>query len=150
MSRSPRPTSRAAAARTAPILALCLVVGLAVPSAAEPSIAPEARSEASDAWRARGLAYLDLPLRFRVRFDASYTRHAYASDDLVFAHLRAAGRGGPGRQLDRSLISRLALARPILERIELEIAFASHNRLATRGPMDLERHTIGALIRVTR
>lgn len=97
-------------------------------------------------WRAKGLAYIDLPLRIRARFDATYMHHSYVSDRLASPFVNSVG---PGIDSDRSLESRIAFTRPISERIELEIAWETRNQITTSNPMGFGRQIVGALIRIT-
>jgi len=97
-------------------------------------------------WRAKGLAYIDLPLSIRARFDASYMHHSYVSDRLASPFVNSVG---PGIDSDNSLESRIAFTKPITEGIEIEIAWETRNRLATSDMMGFGRQTVGALIRIT-
>ena len=97
-------------------------------------------------WRERGLAHLDLPLHFRARFDTSYTRHLTGSDRLASPLV---GRAGPGLVLDPVLETRVAITRPLADRIEFEIAWETRNELAIGDPMAFGRQIVGAFIRIT-
>ena len=97
-------------------------------------------------WRAKGLAYIDLPLSIRARFDASYMHHSYVSDRLASPIVNSVG---PGIDSDRSLESRIAFTKPISKGIELEIAWETRNRIASSDLMGFGRQTVGALIRIT-
>jgi hypothetical protein len=99
-----------------------------------------------DLWRQRGLAYIDLPLGIRARFDTAYSRYLYSSDSLAQRYLQDAG---PGAQRDRTLESRIALSRPVAPGIELEIAWETRNNLEASDPMGFGRQTVGARIRIS-
>lgn len=97
-------------------------------------------------WRDRGLAHVDLPFRFRARFDTSYMRHSTWSDRLAS---RFVGEVGPGRSIDSMLETRVAIARPLADRIELEISWQTRNALTMGDPMAFGRQIVGAFIRIT-
>ncbi|MCP4907210.1 MAG: hypothetical protein GY910_19720 [bacterium] len=103
-------------------------------------------NEQDPLWRSRGLAFVDLPLGFRVRYDAVYSRHLYASDLLSQPHADAFG---PSIQSDSTLESRFALTRAIAEGIEFEIAWETRNSLAAGDLLGFGRQTIGARIRIS-
>ena len=100
----------------------------------------------NEEWRARGLAYVDLPLRIRARFDTSYRHHGTRSDRLASPLVSSVG---PAILSDQSLESRISFTRPIFERIELEVAWQTRNRLTSGDPMGFGRQIVGAFIRVT-
>ena len=83
-------------------------------------------------WRASGLAYVELPLRIRASFDASYRQHGTLSDRLASPLVNDVG---PGIISDETLESRISFTRPITERIEIEVAWLTSNRLTTSDPM---------------
>ena len=122
---------------------LCVVLAGWAPSAAadrgDPAI------DRPD-WRDRGLAHVDLPFRFRARFDTSYMRHGTWSDRLASRFL---GEVGPGRVVDSMLETRVAIARPLVDRIELGIAWQTRNALTMGDPMAFGRQVVGAFIRIT-
>lgn len=97
-------------------------------------------------WRARGLAYIDLPLRIRARFDASYTRHRSESDTLAAPMVAGVG---PGLRIERQIESRIALTRPLTDGIELELVWETRNRIESGDPMSFGRQIVGAMIRIT-
>ena len=97
-------------------------------------------------WRASGLAYVELPLRIRASFDASYRQHGTLSDRLASPLVNDVG---PGIISDETLESRISFTRPITERIEIEVAWLTSNRLTTGDPMGFGRQIVGAFIRLT-
>lgn len=97
-------------------------------------------------WRERGLAFIDLPLGIRARFDASYSRHLYSSDVLSQSFV---ADFGPEIVGDRTLESRISLTRALARGIELEIAWETRNSLAVNDPMGFGRQTVGARIRIS-
>ena len=107
----------------------------------------EPRVDAPGRWRANGLAHLDLPLRFRARLDASYSRRGarFRSERLAEPYLPPAG---PAPRRDRALTSRVSLTRPIIEGVELEISWAVRNGLRAISPAPFESHAITAGFRV--
>lgn len=116
----------------------------------QPAVTPPgpARPIALDAdrWRARGMAFVDLPLGVRARFNATYTRNLYVSEDLA---ARYAIDMGPAISGQRFLESRFALSRAISDRVELEIAWGTRNLLEGSDPMRFDRQTVAAMIRIT-
>jgi len=99
-----------------------------------------------EGWKERGLAFIDLPLGIRARFDASYSRHFYSSDVLSQSFV---ADFGPEMVGDRTLESRISLTRALARGVELEIAWETRNSLAVNDPMGFGRQTIGARIRIS-
>lgn len=97
-------------------------------------------------WRASGLAYVDLPLRIRASFDTRYRHHGTLSDRLASPLVNDVG---PGIISNETLESRISFTRPITERIEIEVAWQTSNRLTTGDPLRFGRQIVGAFIRVT-
>jgi hypothetical protein len=142
-SRSRRIPSAAATA-----LAFALLQGLVAPVAfgqdgpgQESPAAPQVQKT-----RAGGLAFLDLPLRFRAHLDASYNRSLYASDALSRDHV---SEFGPQLDTHRSLESHVALTRFVSDRIEIGIVWGGRRRITDTNLLDFERQTVGAMIRFT-
>ena len=157
MSRSPRSTS-IRRLRPGPWIAALALVFLLAPAAAQ---ATDDRLEWLDLvgleldeplfrpnedWRARGLAYVDLPLQIRARFDARYTRFRTMPDHMAADLISQAG---PGLRFERQIQSRITLARPIAEGIELEFVWETRNRIEANDPMGFGRQIVGAMIRIT-
>lgn len=111
------------------------------------SSARSALFQPNDDWRARGLAFVDLPFRFRARFDANYRRFQTHSDDLAAPLVSAVG---PGRLQERQIESRIALTRPLVEGVELEVMWETRNGVERRDPMAFGRQVVGAVLRITR
>lgn len=98
-------------------------------------------------WRARGLAYIDLPLQLRARFDAHYSKYGSPVDHLAAPHAAALG---PELRFERHIESRVALTRPLWQGIELEVAWQTRNRVEAGGDlMGFGRQVVGAQIRIT-
>ena len=158
MSRSPRPTStRPVHAARRRVAALALFLLLAAPAAQaegdrlgwveaieagldQPLFRP------NDDWRARGLAFIDLPLQIRARFDASFARFRTLPDHLAAPLVAEAG---PVRRFDRHIQSRVALTRPMARGIELEVVWETRNRVESGDPMAFGRQVVAAMIRIT-
>lgn len=152
MSRSPQPQPTPLARRRIPtgFVVLGLLATLAVlpvSASADPGdeISVSEEPPIID-WRAKGLAYLDLPLEIRARFDASYTHHAFDSDHLASPYVNGVG---PSIISERSLKSRISFTRPIADGVEIEIAWETRNRIVASDPMGFGRQVVGALIRFT-
>ena len=129
---------------------LCmLLLGLSPLTTARTASADGAdtRADGAGRWRANGLAHLDLPLRFRARVDASYSRRGarFRSERLAERYLPPAG---PSPRSDRSLTGHVSLTRPIIEGIELEVSWAIRNRLRTIPSDPFESHAITAGFRI--
>lgn len=158
MSLPPRSTStRRAALLRLRVTALFVVAVLAGPAARAEDPAPrwldvlgeefdQPLFRPNDDWRARGLAYVDLPLQIRARFDASLVRFRTRPDHLA-APLVA--EVGPGLRIDRHIQSRVALTRPLAQGVELEVAWETRNRVESGDPMAFGRQIVGAMIRIT-
>jgi len=158
MSRPPRSTStRRAALLRLRVAALVLVAVLAGPAArAEDPAADwldvlgqefeQPLFRPNDDWRAQGLAYVDLPLQIRARFEASLERFRTRPDHLA-APLVA--QAGPGLRFDRHIQSRVSLTRPLTEGVELEVVWETRNRVESGDPMAFGRQIVGAMIRIT-
>lgn len=158
MPRPPRPTStRRAALRHLRAAALFLVAVLAGPAARAEDPAQrwigvlgeefgQPLFRPNDDWRARGLAYVDLPFQIRARFDASLERFRTRPDHLAAPLVSEVG---PGLRIDRHIQSRVALTRPLAEGVELEVVWETRNRVESGDPMAFGRQIVGAMIRIT-
>lgn len=149
--RPPHPiASRRASLRAGLALGL-LSLGLVGASAAaardDEATPPEPVREESarDDWRARGLAFFDLPLGIRARFDARYSKYGSPVDHLAAPLATAVG---PGLRFERHIESRVAFSRPLTRGIELEIAWQTRNRVEIGDPMGFGRQIVGAMIRI--
>jgi hypothetical protein len=148
MFRSPRQTSTARTPRLAISIALvtALLTLLATASVAGDELRAAALlPRADEDRRPTGIAYVDLPLRWRARFDAAYTNNFYPSDGLARPYAAAVG---PSLDRNHSLESRIAIARPLTDRIELELAWGARSRLGSADLLDFDRQTVGAVIRI--
>lgn len=115
------------------------------PSAPSSDAARLAVPALAQAWRETGLAYVDLPMRFRARFDSTYSSNRYLSEDLARPFT---AQTGPSRDREHSLEHRLAVTRPVIEGIELELAWGGRSELGGVNLLDFNRHTVGAVIRI--
>lgn len=95
--------------------------------------------------RATGLAYIDLPMDFRARFDATYTNHLYVSDRLARPYT---ANFGPNLHSDYSLESSIALTRSISDRIEIGITWGGRSPIANVGLFDFDRQSVSAMVRI--
>ena len=102
-------------------------------------------NDSQESIRASRFAYIDLPMRIRARFDTIYTDDLYASDKLAKPYTSSVG---PGIRNDHSLESRVALVRLVSDRIEVGVVWGSRRPLMDLNPLDFERQTIGAMIRL--
>ena len=97
-------------------------------------------------WRPQGLAYVDLPFRIRARFESSYQPYSTVSDLLAAPFVTSTG---PQLVRQHLIETRIALTRPLSERVELEITWHARNRIARGEAMRFRRHVVGAMIRFT-
>lgn len=95
--------------------------------------------------RAGGLVYVDLPMRLRARFDTKYTGQIYTNDTLAKPY--AVGVG-PSVRGDHSLENRVALTRSISDRIEIGIVCGARSPLGILNFFELDRVTVGAMVRI--
>ena len=95
--------------------------------------------------RATGLAYIDLPMDFRARFDATYTNHVYLSDRLARPYTASFG---PNLHSDYSLESSIALTRSISDRIEIGIMWGGRSPIANVALFDFDRQSVRAMVRI--
>ncbi len=158
MSPSPRSTSIRATHRVRPSVAMLLLLFLLAAPVAQAEQDRLAWIEALGArfeeplfrpnldWRAKGLAFIDLPLQIRARFDASFNRFRTRPDDLAAPIVSAVG---PGLRFDRHIQSRVALTRPLARGVELEVVWETRNRIESGDPMAFGRQLVGAMIRFT-
>jgi len=102
-------------------------------------------SEAPRARRAEGLAFVDLPLNIRARFDVTYSDDLYRSDALARPYATVAG---PRIRDDESLESQFALTRSLSENVEIGIVWAARSPVAPIDLFDFHHQTIGAMIRI--
>ena len=156
MSRFPRSTSTPGATRPwVAALALLFLLAAPVASAEDDRLAwvealganfEQPLFRPNEDWRAEGIAFIDLPLQIRARFDASYGRFRTRPDQFAAPLVSDVG---PGLRFERHIQSRVALTRPLAEGIELEFVWESRNRVTSRDPMAFGRQIVGAMIRIT-
>ena len=96
-------------------------------------------------YRETGLAYIDLPLRLRARFDIAYVDDVYQSDALARPYVTVSG---PSLRDDESLESQFALTRSLTDKVEVGIVWHARSPLAHIDLFDFERQTVGAMIRI--
>lgn len=133
--------------RTGPIaLALVLLgplLGSATAHAADAFELHEA--DASERWRARGVAFVDLPHGLRARYDAHALLALPSSPDLV-GTLFEPPSAVPQRR-NRVLESRFALSRVVAPRVEIELSWATRSPLSVVDLVRIEDQRVAAMIR---
>lgn len=95
--------------------------------------------------RSSALAYFDLPMRVQAQFETTYTDGYYIADVLSRPY---AIRFGPPIIADHALESRLALTRPISDKVEIGIVWGMRSRLRGIDRFDFDRQTVRAMIRI--
>lgn len=95
--------------------------------------------------RAEGLAFFDLPLRVRARFEVTLMNDLYASDALARPYATTAG---PGFENDESLESQFALTRALSDTVEIGVVWGARSPVGPIDLFDFERQTVGAMIRI--
>ena len=143
-SRTPTFGFRRLAALASTIAAI-LLCGPLVAFSSEQNEVSDRSNDSLESRRAKKNAYIDLPMRVRVRFEASYTDALYVSDELASPYVSDVG---PSVWNDHSLESRVALIRSISDRIEVGIIWGARRPLMNLNLLDFERQSIGAMIRI--
>jgi hypothetical protein len=95
--------------------------------------------------RETGLAYIDLPMDFRARYDATYTNLLYMSDRLARPY---AANFGPNLHSDYSLESSIALTRSISNKIEIGIIWGGRSPIGNVAVFDFDRQSVRAMISI--
>ena len=148
MPDAPSPTPTFGFNRLAVLVSTVAAILLCGPLAAfssEQNRVGERNNDSQESIGASRFGYIDLPLRIRARFDATYTDELYVSDELAGPYLSSVG---PGIRNDHSLESRVALVRLVSDRIEVGIVWGSRRPMMNLNLLDFERQTIGAMIRL--
>ena len=96
-------------------------------------------------WRARGVAFIDLPFGLRARYDAQALYRLSARDDFNAAVSGLPTGVAPHRT--RLLESRFALSRVLAPRIELELSWAARSPLTMVDLLRIEDQRVAAMIR---
>ena len=133
--------------RSAALASLAVILFLGAPTAFssdEVDVADD-RQLSPKSGRATGLAYVDLPMDFRARFDATYTNHVYLSDRLARPYTASFG---PNLHSDYSLESSIALTRSISDRIEIGIMWGGRSPIANVALFDFDRQSVRAMVRI--
>lgn len=96
-------------------------------------------------WRARGMAFLDLPLGLRARYEARALHRFGALNDgsARFAELL----DDANRRATSLLESRFALTRALAPHVELELAWAARSPLSIFDLTRIEDQRVAAMIR---
>jgi hypothetical protein len=102
-------------------------------------------SKLSLARLAEGLAFVDLPMGMRARFDVTYSDDVYRSDVLVRPFTPTTG---PRIRDDESLESQFTLTHSLSEKVEIGIVWATHSPVAPVDLFDFHHQTIRAFIRI--
>ncbi len=112
--------------------------------ASDPRDAAALRS-ADDRWRARGVAFIDLPFGLRARYEAQALDRLTPRHDLTtpFAELPA----GASRRGARLIESRFALSRALAPHLELELAWSARSPLSMVDLLRIEDQRLAAMIR---
>jgi hypothetical protein len=127
-----------------------LGAGLAESSRAEPR-SPAARAgpppvaAVDDRWRARGVAFIDLPMGLRARYEAQALYRLGPGREPATAFLEPTD--GASRIGTRLLESRFALTRAVASHVELELAWSARSPLSMVDLLRIEDQRLAALIR---
>lgn len=111
------------------------------------TLAARALPPPDDRWRARGLAFFDLPLGLRARYEARALHPSGLRQDgsAVFAeHLDA-----ENRRVTRLLESRFALTHVMAPHVELEFAWSTRSPLSMVDLIRIQDQRVAAMIRFT-
>lgn len=135
-----------------PMLAGLLVAGSLAARAgqAEPPRPAEGPGPAiahafDDRWRARGMAFVDLPLGLRARYEAQALHRLGARGELEAPFVELTE--GASRRSARLLESRFALTRAVAAHVELELAWSARSPLSMVDLLRVEDQRLAALIR---
>ena len=115
----------------------------AFPSEENDALPPDAQR--TESRRATGVAYIDLSSRVRARLESNYTDDLTISDQLARPYVYL---NGPDIRSNPSLESRIALTRSLSERIEVGVVWGVRSSLGNIDLFDIERQTVGAMIRI--
>lgn len=96
-------------------------------------------------WRARGVAFIDLPFGLRARYDAQALYRLSARDDFNTAVSGLPTGAAP--HSTRLLESRFALSHVLAPRIELELSWAARSPLTRVDLLRIEDQRVAAMIR---
>lgn len=100
---------------------------------------------ADDRWRARGMAFVDLPLGLRARYEAQALHRLPPRQDLGTPFVEHPD--GATRRSTRLLESRFALSRVLAPHLELELAWAARSPLSMVDLLRIEDQRLAAMIR---
>ena len=111
------------------------------------TLAVRALPSPDDRWRARGLAFFDLPLGLRARYEARALHRFGLRQDgsALFIEFMDA----EGRRFTRLLESRFALTRVVAPHVELEFAWSTRSPLSMVDPTRIEDQRVATMIRFT-
>jgi hypothetical protein len=112
--------------------------------ASEPREATALRPS-DDRWRARGVAFVELPMGLRARYEAQALHRLTPHPELTtpFAELSA----GATRRSARLIESRIALSRAVAPHLELELAWTARSPLSMVDLLRIEDQRVAAMIR---
>ncbi len=98
-------------------------------------------------WRARGVAFVDLPFGLRARYEAQALHRLAERDGLspAFFDLPTGGAAAPRRA--RLLESRFALSCVLAQHLELELSWAARSPLSMVDLLWIEDQRVAAMIR---
>ncbi len=111
---------------------------------ADPTERP-ALSTLDDRWRTRGLAFVDLPLGLRARYEAQALHRLGPRQEHAAAFLESTD--GASRLGTRLLESRFALTRALASHVELELAWSARSPLSMVDLLRIEDQRLAAMIR---
>lgn len=101
-------------------------------------------------WRARGVAFVDLPFGLRARYDAQTLHRPTPGNELETAFSdrsaafdRSAGAVGRARLLE----SRLSLSHALAHHVEIELSWAARSPLSRVDLLRIEDQRVAAMIR---
>lgn len=98
-----------------------------------------------DRWRVRGMAFVDLPLGLRARYEAQALQLLGARHELATPFVDPTA--GANRQSARLLESRFALTRAVASHVELELAWSTRSPLSMVDLLRIEDQRLAAMIR---
>ena len=126
-------------------LAVLLFLGAQIAFSSDEMDLPDAPGWSPRSERATGQGYIALPMGFRAHFDAVYTNDLYVSDELARPYTADVG---PNLLMDPSLESRIALTRPISDKIEIGIVWGARSPIVNVYLFDFDRQSVRAMVHI--
>lgn len=106
---------------------------------------PAVARQSDDRWRARGMAFFDLPLGLRARYEAHALHRLALRQDHATPLLELPD--GASRRSAQLLESRFAVSRVLAPHLELELAWAARSPLSMVDLLRIEDQRLAAMIR---